>query len=276
MSQLRKSYMCGDATEGLLYDTIGNYLDEIVERYPDNEALVVCHQNIRWSYREFQFQVDKLATGLLKLGIEPGDRVGIWGPNSAEWVLTQYATAKIGAIMVCLNPAYRVFELEYALNKVECKAVITAERFKSSAYLDMIKELAPDLPNSDPYRLSLKTLPHLKMVIRMGDESTDGMLNFTDVCTMGGDEQRNQLTALKDKLQPDDPINIQFTSGTTGRPKGATLTHCNILNNGYFTAKTMGFTEQDKLCIPVPLYHCFGMVLGSLACISTASTQAGC
>jgi len=272
MTQLQQSYMCGDANEALIYETIGNYFDRMVEQFPDNEALVVSHQAIRWSYREFQQQVDRLATGLLKLGIQPGDRVGIWGPNSAEWCLTQYATAKIGAVMVCINPAYRLYELEYALNKVECRAIIAAERFKTSEYLEMLQQLAPELASDDPYALTLEKLPHLQMIIRMGEASTPGMLNFAAVCELGGPEQQQRLQDLKAELLPDDPINIQFTSGTTGRPKGATLTHCNILNNGYFTAKTMDFTPADRLCIPVPLYHCFGMVLASLACISTAST----
>ncbi|NIB40878.1 AMP-binding protein [Pseudomaricurvus alkylphenolicus] len=268
---LYQSYMCGDATEALLYETIGNYFDRVVKQHPDSEALVVSHQNIRWTYREFQQQIDRLATGLLKLGIKPGDRVGIWGPNSFEWCLTQFATAKIGAIMVCINPAYRIYELEYALNKVECKAIIAAESFKTSMYLDMLQELAPELNEADPRQLQLQKLPHMRMIIRMGEAHTPGMLNFGAVCEMGGDTEAQRLLELSTELKPDDPINIQFTSGTTGRPKGATLTHCNILNNGYFTAKTMGFTPDDRLCIPVPLYHCFGMVLAALACISTAS-----
>jgi len=267
MTKLQQSYMCGDATQALIYDTIGNCFDQTVERFPDQEALIVKHQDIRWSYRELQQKIDELATGLLELGIEPGDRVGIWGPNSYEWVLTQFATAKIGAIMVCLNPAYRVYELEYALNKVECKAIITAEFFKTSDYLGMLKELAPELASANPYALNLEQLPHMRLMIRMGDEVTAGMLNFSQVCDLNSGDAQQRLQALKTQLQPDDAINIQFTSGTTGRPKGATLTHCNILNNAALTAEAMRFTENDRLCIPVPLYHCFGMVLASLSCI---------
>lgn len=271
MTGLQQSYMCGDATQALIYDTIGNCFDRTAEQYPDQQALVVCHQNIRWSYRELQQKVDRLAIGLLELGIEPGDRVGIWGPNSYEWVLTQYATAKIGAIMVCLNPAYRVYELEYALNKVECKALITAECFKSSDYLGMLQELGPEVSTSNPYQLSLQQLPHLRMMIRMGETVTPGMLNFTQVCELSSPDSVQRLHRLKTQLQPDEAINIQFTSGTTGRPKGATLTHCNIMNNAALTAEAMQFTERDRLCIPVPLYHCFGMVLASLTCIVTGA-----
>jgi len=263
-----KSYRCGEANEALIYDTIGNYFDSVVERYPDAEALVVCHQGVRWTYRELAHEVDRLATGLLALGIQPGDRVGIWGPNSSEWALTQYATAKIGAIMVCINPAYRLFELEYALNKVECKAIISAESFKTSNYLAMLEELAPELGSCQPGKLLSNKLPHLKTVIQMGASARSGMYEFSKVCSMGQAEHHQTLVDLQSRLQPDDAINVQFTSGTTGSPKGATLTHCNILNNGYLSAKGMRFTERDRLCIPVPLYHCFGMVLGNLACMT--------
>jgi len=216
--------------------------------------------------------VDALATGLLKQGVKPGDRVSIWSPNRIEWCLTQFATAKIGAIMVCLNPAYRVYELEYALNKVETKVIITAESFKSSQYLKMLEELAPELSNCEPGQLNSEKFPHLKLIIRMGDEKSPGMMNFADVCNSGGATETEQLAALAPTLQPDDAINIQFTSGTTGSPKGATLTHFNILNNGFQVAEGMRLTDQDRLCIPVPLYHCFGMVMGNLACLSQGAT----
>lgn len=272
MTPLTQSYYCGASGSQIIYQTIGNYFDEICERFPEEEALVVRHQAIRWTYRHFREEVDRLATGLLALGIEPGDRVGIWGANSAEWALVQFATAKIGAIMVCINPAYRLYELEYALNKVECKAIVTAESFKSSEYLKMLRELAPELDDSAPGRLHSAKLPYLDLVVRMGDAATAGMLNFADVCDMGSDEEVRRLLELKGQLRPDDPINIQFTSGTTGTPKGATLSHCNILNNGYLCGEGMGFTHEDRLCIPVPLYHCFGMVLGNLACMAHGAT----
>jgi fatty-acyl-CoA synthase len=272
VTALTQSYYCGASDAQIINRTIGDYLDDISERFPDNEALVVRHQNVRWTYREFHREIERLATGLLALGIEPGDRVGVWGPNSYEWALVQFATAKIGAIMVCINPAYRLHELEYALNKVECKAIVTAERFKTSEYLKMLQVLAPEIARCGPGHLDAEKLPHLSTVIRMGEEATPGMYNFGAVCGMGDERHYHRMAELKPGLHFDDAINIQFTSGTTGSPKGATLTHCNILNNGYLCAEGMGFTEQDRLCIPVPLYHCFGMVMGNLACLAVGAT----
>lgn len=273
MNKITKSYICGESNQQLIYSTIGNKFEEIANQFPDNDALVVCHQDVKWSYRQLNEKVDELATGLLNLGLSKGDRLGIWGPNSYEWVLTQLATAKIGVIMVCINPAYRLFELEYALNKVECKAIISAESFKSSQYLSMLNELAPELKTSQPGKLKSEKLPHLTTIIRMGEEKTSGMYNFNTVCQSGGKKEQLELEKLSLTLQPDDAINIQFTSGTTGQPKGATLTHSNILNNGDLCANGMNFTHKDRLCIPVPLYHCFGMVLGVLACVTHGATM---
>ena len=265
------SYSKGPSDMILSDQTKGQYFDHIVDKYPDQPALISCHQDIRWTYREFQNKTNRLAIGLLALGIEPGDRVGIWSPNCAEWYLTQIATAKIGAIMVCVNPAYQTYELDYALNKVECKVIVTADRFKKSGYLQMLNELAPELARCEPGQLMAQKLPHLTTVIRLGEEASPGMFNFDSVCALGGDTENKQLEYLKAALSCKDPINIQFTSGTTGSPKGATLSHHNILNNARVCANGMRLTENDKLCIPVPLYHCFGMVLGSLSCIANGA-----
>jgi fatty-acyl-CoA synthase len=271
-TRLDESYFRGAENPPLIDVTIPDYLDTIATRFPNREALVSRHQGIRWTYGEYLCEIERLARGLLALGIRPGDRVGIWAPNGYEWCLTQFATAKIGAILVCVNPAYRVFELEYALNQSGCRAIVTAERFKSSRYLDMLARLAPELATCEPGQLRSARLPQLEVVIRMGEETTPGMLNFGEVCHLGGDEERALLHSIQPSLSASDVINIQFTSGTTGNPKGAALTHHNILNNANQVAAGMRLTETDRLCIPVPMYHCFGMVLGKLACVTRGAT----
>jgi fatty-acyl-CoA synthase len=256
------SYDHGVSGKKLLGETIGAFFDRAVETWRDREALVVRQQDVRWSWGELGRRVDDLAAGLLSLGLERGDRVGIWAPNRSEWTLTQFATAKAGLILVNVNPAYRRSELEYAMNKVECKALILAPALKTSNYLEITDDL-----------VKAGKLPHLRHIVRLGSEKTPGMLNFDDVATAGGNAERMKLAELGPKLQFDDAINIQFTSGTTGHPKGATLSHHNILNNGYFVAEGLRLTPADRLCIPVPLYHCFGMVMGNLGCLTHGSTM---
>ncbi|WP_321796651.1 AMP-binding protein [Caballeronia sp. J97] len=264
------SYVRGATDIPLSDATVSRFLLHTVNQFADRPAVVFREQDIRWTWREFAHEVDVLASGLLALGLRAGDRVGIWSPNRAEWLLTQFATARMGAVLVNINPAYRLAELEYALNKVGCKAIIAAEQFKSSKYLEMLQALAPELADAAPNALAAAKLPELRAVIRMGDAKTPGMLNFDDVMRSGREQlDATRLDALEAKLSPDDPINIQFTSGTTGNPKGATLTHRNIVNNARYIAMAMRLSEQDSLCIPVPLYHCFGMVLAVLACVST-------
>jgi fatty-acyl-CoA synthase len=266
MAQL--SYVHGASDTPFIGDTIGVHFDGIVERFGERDALIVRHQQIRWTYGELKERVDAFAAGLLALGLKRGDRIGIWSPNNAEWVITQFATAKAGLILVNINPAYRLAELEYALNKVGCVALITATRFKTSDYHAMLRELAPELATASPGNLHAAKLPALRLVITVGDEHAAGMLRFDDISGLASNAERHRLAALGEELQFDDPINIQFTSGTTGFPKGATLSHHNILNNGYFAGRAMRFSEHDRLCIPVPLYHCFGMVLGNLCCLT--------
>ena len=268
MTGLTQSYAQGASAVPLIGDTIGAYFDKAAERWADRPALIVTQQGIRWTYAELNARVDAFAAGLLALGHEPGDRVGIWSPNNAEWVVTQFATAKAGLILVNINPAYRTFEVDYALNKVGCKALITADSFKTSDYVGMLRELMPEIAGSRPGELQSARIPSLQTVIRIGRDKSDGFMRFDDVAALGGAAERQTLAELKPKLQFDDAINIQFTSGTTGAPKGATLTHHNILNNGFFIGEAQRFTEADRVCIPVPLYHCFGMVLGNMACIT--------
>ena len=273
MPRLTQSYAHGASSTPLIGDTIGVHFDKSAERWPDRPALIVRQQNVRWTYRERKEQVDAFVAGLLALGLAPGDRIGIWSPNNAEWVITQFATAKAGLILVNINPAYRTYELEYALNKVGCKALITAERFKTSDYLGMLRELMPEIEGAAPGEVRAKRVPTLTTLIRIDGGETPGYVRFDDVLGMGGERHRRMLAELQPKLQFDDAINIQFTSGTTGAPKGATLTHHNLLNNGYFIGVAQRLTDRDKVCIPVPLYHCFGMVLGNLACVTHGSAM---
>jgi fatty-acyl-CoA synthase len=277
LTGLTQSYVHGGSDKPLIGQTIGQFFDRAAERWGDCDALVVRHQDIRWTYGELRRRVDDFAAGLIALGLQPGDRVGIWSPNNSEWAITQFATAKAGLILVNINPAYRLAELEYALNKAGCKALITAASFKSSDYLAMLRELAPELDRCPPGELKAAKLPDLATVIRIagpagsksaGSEAARGMLGFAEVPGLASATHGSRLAQLAGRLQFDDAINIQFTSGTTGFPKGATLTHHGILNNGYFIGETMRLTERDRICIPVPLYHCFGMVLGNLACVT--------
>jgi fatty-acyl-CoA synthase len=268
MTELTTSYVHGVSRTPLIGATVGVLFDRTVEQWPDNPALVIRHQNLRWSYRELQSEVDALAAGLIALGLAPGDRLGIWSPNNAEWVVTQFATAKAGIILVNINPAYRLPELEYALNKTGCKVLITASRFKTSDYIGMLHELMPELQQAKPGELAAARVPDLRTVIALGGERGAGMLDYGEIQSLAGKGQEQRLGALAAELQFDDPINIQFTSGTTGAPKAATLTHHNIVNNAYFVGETMELSAQDRLCIPVPMYHCFGMVLGTLTAVA--------
>ena len=268
MPKLSQSYNHGASDVPLIGETIGAYFDGAVARWGQRDALVVGHQDVRWTYEQLGQQVDAFAAGLLALGLTPGQRIGIWSQNNSEWTVTQFATAKAGLILVNINPAYRLSELEYALNKVNCTALILSPRFKTSDYVEMVRTLAPEIDSAEPGQLQAEKLPHLRTVIRMGMERTPGMYNFADTPALGGDDERARLKTLAGELQFDDAINIQFTSGTTGFPKGATLTHHNILNNGYFVGEGVKLTENDRLAIPVPLYHCFGMVMGNLGCLT--------
>ncbi|MGA3001765.1 MAG: AMP-binding protein [Acetobacteraceae bacterium] len=264
------SYAHGISTTPLLGETIGRHFDRTVERWSERPGLISRRQGIAWNWRDLGAKVDAFAAGLVAMGLKPGERVGIWSPNNAEWIVTQYATAKAGLILVNINPAYRLSEVEYALNKVGCRALVTATRFKTSDYIGMVNTLAPELAKARPGHLDAGKLPTLRAVIQIGG-AAPGTIPFDSVYGLGGAAELATLAKLAGRLQFDDAINIQFTSGTTGLPKGATLTHHNILNNGYFLAQAMRYTELDKVCIPVPMYHCFGMVIGSLACLTSGA-----
>jgi len=267
------SYACGTADFPLLGQTIGDILNEVAEKYPENEAIVSPKQEIRLTYRQFREAVDQVARGLMALDINKGDRVGIWAMNYAEWVIVQFATAKIGAIMVNINPAYRTFELEYCLKQSEIKLLILQGRFKTSDYVGMFYETCPEAYESRPGRILSEKFPFLKTVVFMGDIPYNGMYQWDDLLKKAESISQDELREREAALDFDDAINIQYTSGTTGYPKGVVLTHHGVLNNGYIIGEGMGFTEKDRLCIPVPFYHCFGMVLSNMACVSHGSTM---
>ncbi|MFG5863058.1 AMP-binding protein [Metapseudomonas sp. CR1201] len=268
-----QSYTRGRQDKDLLAMTIGAAFDATVARFPEREALVVRHQGLRYSWKELAEAVDRHARALLALGLESGDRLGIWAPNCAEWCITQFASAKIGAILVNINPAYRSSELEYALKQSGCRWVICADAFKTSDYHAMLLGLVPELAAAEPGALSSEKLPELRGVVSLAANPPAGFLPWAALQEKAGQVSVEALTERQASLQFDDPINIQYTSGTTGFPKGATLSHYNILNNGYMVGESLGLTEQDRLVIPVPLYHCFGMVMGNLGCLTHGSTM---
>jgi Acyl-CoA synthetases (AMP-forming)/AMP-acid ligases II len=265
--QKRKSlsYAFMGSVKPLIGMTVGDMFDEIVESYPDREALVSVHQGLRYTWRELQTQVNRTAKGLLSLGYKKGDRVAIWATNVAEWVITQWATAKVGIVLVNVNPAYRTHELEYVLKQSETQGLLLIDSFKTSDYVKMFNEVCPEAKGSKPGKICSESLPFLKSVVLIRGDKQDYMYSWDDLLRAGDEIPDAVLCTVQQTLSFDDPINIQYTSGTTGFPKGVVLTHHNILNNGYFIGECMKFTEQDRLCVPVPFYHCFGMVLSNLA-----------
>lgn len=267
------SYTRGRQDKPLLAMTIGAAFDATVARFPEREALVVRHQGLRYSWRSLAEAVEVHARALMALGIQSGDRLGIWAPNCAEWCITQFASAKVGAILVNINPAYRSSELEYALRQSGCRWVICADAFKTSDYHAMLQGLVPELASAPIGQLASETLPELRGVISLAAKPPAGFLAWADLQQRAGETAPAELAERQASLQFDDPINIQYTSGTTGFPKGATLSHYNILNNGYMVGESLGLTEHDRLVIPVPLYHCFGMVMGNLGCMTHGATM---
>jgi fatty-acyl-CoA synthase len=267
------SHVMGRNDVGLLEKTIPQLLKDTVGKFGDKDVAIFCAQSVRWTYDQFDREVDALAGGFLELGFSKGERIGVWAPNRSEWLLAQFATARIGVILVNINPAYRLFELEYALNKVGCKGLITARQFKTSDYTGMLLSLAPELEHAQPGALSSARLPHLKTIICMGEDVPAGMLAFDEVVENGRRVAASVLDSKTAELDQNDPINIQFTSGTTGMPKGACLTHKNIVNNAHFVTAAMEFSSHDRLCIPVPFYHCFGMVMGTLGCVTKGAAM---
>ena len=259
--------------------TIGDLLDSQTERFSDRDALVHVEAGTRFTYRELKDECDRVARGLMALGIEKGHHVGIWVTNYSEWVVAQFATAKIGAVLVTVNPSYRTHELEYVLKQSEANALILIGQFRTSDYVAMTNEVVPELKDSTPGELRCGNLPYLRNVVFIpppsdtGTKTPDGMWSWEDVRQKSADTSEADLTQRQASCGPDDTINIQYTSGTTGNPKGAMLTHYNLVANGYYSGEGMKFTEEDRLCIPVPFYHCFGCVLGNLACVTHGSTM---
>ena len=277
MSQIRPidglSYVRGPNVNSLFKMPLPIFFGRALDKYPNKEAVVFPQFSVRWTYSELLQKSDDFASGLLSLGLYKGDRVGIWSPNRPEWIIAQIATARLGIILVNVNPAYKSLELKYCINKVELKALIFATQFKTSSYATMLSELVPEFSGQRSGSLKSEKLPSLKTLIQMSAHPIPGAYSFDEVCQKSSSRYHSRLDLISKSLTANDAINIQFTSGTTGAPKGATLSHENIINNAVFCAKSMNLTCGDRLCIPVPLYHCFGMVMGVLACFSVGATM---
>jgi fatty-acyl-CoA synthase len=262
------SFVSGSSAQPLLYRTVDGVLKAAAAEVPDRTALVVPFQSLRFTFAELDRQVDEVARGMLACGLQPGERIGIWAPNCTEWILTLFGAARAGLVLVNINPAYRNTELAFALRLVGCRALVFAPRFKSSDYAAMLSSLIPELAAAAPGRLACAAFPELRLLVQLGRESLGGTLSFDDLMISGHQLDEGALASIGKQLDADQVFNIQFTSGTTGTPKGAALTHFNIVNNGFFVGEGLRLTADDSVCIPVPLYHCFGMVLGVLAAMT--------
>jgi len=267
------SYVAGTSDRPLMYRTVDGVLKAAAHEHPDRDALVVPYQSVRWTFAQLDREVERVARGMLACGLRPGERVGIWAPNCAEWLLTMFGAARAGLILVNINPAYRSTELEFALRLVDCRALVFARHFKSSDYAVMLDSLIPELRSAAPGRLRCAAFPELRLLVQLGNEPLCGALSFDDLMVAGHDLDVAELQSIGNDQDADRIFNIQFTSGTTGLPKGASLTHFNIVNNGFFAGENMRLTAADRVCIPVPLYHCFGMVLGVLTAMTHSATS---
>jgi fatty-acyl-CoA synthase len=253
--------------------TVGGLLDHIAGKFPDNEALVYVERGLRYTYREFNERCRQVAKGLLRMGVRKGDHLSIWAYNVPEWVVLQFATAKIGAVLVTVNTSYKSAELEYILKQSDSSTLFLVQGFKDTDYLKTLTEVVPELPSTEPGQLANANLPFLKNVVFLGEGTPAGTVNFDRMVALGADVTDAELAAVESTLSVHDVINMQYTSGTTGFPKGVMLTHFNVVNNGFNIGECMRFTEKDRLCIPVPFFHCFGCVLGVMVCVTHGSTM---
>jgi fatty-acyl-CoA synthase len=257
----------------IMHLTVGQLLSKIANQYPDHEAVVYADRDLRYTYRQFYEICGQVAKGFMKLGLAKGDHLSIWASNYPEWLITQFATGRMGAVLVTVNTNYRTAELEYLLRQSDTTTLILMESYRGVSYTEMLYEIVPELKDAEPGKLQSQRLPYLKNVIILSDKKYPGMFNWSDVLELGKNVSDEELREREESLDPFDVINMQYTSGTTGFPKGVMLTHSNIINNGRNIAECMNLTHKDRLCIPVPFFHCFGCVLGTMACVSVGATM---